>query len=373
VLIQEWSHYPEGYALWGLGLLAAAYAVKFFSYSGRKIYTFISFLLLFVGLNFYQINIQLFVLFGALILMLENEFCFTGKLFVRAAKLFVIAILAALSNILILKGLQFASIAAAEARDVTTDQFSENARIIVKMVLKELSGFPYTLVGVMVWACIVLFAAYVAVALSNKQRALSGVVLMAIFGVIGFLSTFGLHLVSSTVWAVPRTLVGIAFIISALCIAIAYNNGNKKGGAILLTILSVAFLVNVYHVQAMSVNQYANNRLDQDYAMNVSYEIKRYEQETGEEVKRIAFCLDSNSAYAYYGNIRYVIADMNERAARTEWANAQLISYYARRNFEKVEMDENVYNESFKDKNWDFFIAEEQMVFRGDTVYIAVY
>jgi hypothetical protein len=40
---------------------------------------------------------------------------------------------------------------------------------------------------------------------------------------------------------------------------------------------------------------------------------------------------------------------------------------------EEVEMNEDVYNEHFKDKDWDTFILSEQLVFEGDTLYIAIY
>jgi hypothetical protein len=373
VLIQEWSHYTEAYLVWGLGTVCAAYAVKFFSYSGKKRYALISFFLLFIGLNFYQIDIQLFVIFGAFNLILENKFCFTRKLFIRAAKLFIIAIFASLSNILILKGLQLVSIAPVTSRDFTTNQFGENTKIIARLVMGELSKFPYSLVGMMVWACIVLFVAYVIIVMVKKENVLSGIALMTIFGVIGFLSTFGLHLFSSGIWAVPRTLVGIAFIISALCVSSAYNVDGKKSRAVLLTILSIAFLVNVYHVQAMSINQYANNRLDQAYALNIAHEIDRYEKETGAKVKKIAFCVDHSSMYTYNGNIRYATGDMNLRAARIAWADSQLINYYAQRNLEEAPMNEDIYDRYFKDQDWDFFVPGEQMVFQGDTVYIAVY
>jgi hypothetical protein len=373
VLIQEWSHYPEAYLAWGLGIMSAAYAVKYFSYSGKKRYAFISFLFLFVSVNFYQINIQLFLIFGSLILILENKFCFTRKLFIRAAKLFVVVAFAVVSNILVLKGLQLANIAWVTSRDATVNQLFDNAKIIAKLVVGELSNIPYSIIGMMLWACIILFVTYVVVAIIYKSRALSGVALMILFGIVGFFSTFGLHLVSSEVWAVPRTLVGIAFIISALCIVITCTIKRKNGRVALLIILSIAFLVNVYHVQAMSINQFANNRLDQEYAMNVSRAIDEYENSTGETVSKIAFREDSGPMYAYYGNVRYIIGDMNLRAARIGWACVPLINYYAQRDFEFVEMDEEVYDKYFKDKNWDFFVPDEQMIFIGDTLYLAVY
>jgi hypothetical protein len=237
ILIQEWSHFSEAYLGWGLGILSAAYAVKFFSYSGKKRYVFISFLFLLASLCFYQVNIQLFAIFGAFIVILENNFRFTRALFIGAVKLVVIAVLSALSNLLILKGLQRVSVAAVTFRDADTEHIAKNVGIITNLEINPLSNIAYVMIGMMVLICFVLFVVYVVVALTGGRRAgrrsaLSGIALMVLFGGVGAVSTVGMHLVSSGDWSSPRTFVGIAFIISSLCVAIAYNIRSKvqRGG-----------------------------------------------------------------------------------------------------------------------------------------------
>jgi hypothetical protein len=142
---------------------------------------------------------------------------------------------------------------------------------------------------------------------------------------------------------------------------------------ILLIVLSIAFLFNVFHLQAISINQYANNRIDQEYALNVVNAIEDHENDTGETIKEIAFCFDSQPMYAYNGNIRYIVGDINMRAMWYSWTDTEIINYYAERSFKEVAMDESVYDIYFKDRNWNFFVPSEQLVFMGDVVYVAVY
>jgi hypothetical protein len=120
----------------------------------------------------------------------------------------------------------------------------------------------------------------------------------------------------------------------------------------------------------MSINQYANNRLDQEYAMNISREINRYETDTGETINKIAFCADDDPM-SYEENIRYF--SMYGRAALVGWADTPIVNYYSHRNLQEVGMAEDVYGQHFRGRNWDLFAPGEQMVFIGDTVYIAVY
>jgi hypothetical protein len=372
VVIEELSHFPAGYLMWGFGFVLTTCAVKFFSYKGRKAYPVLSFFFLFIGLSFYQINIQLFVIFGMLMLMLENEFCFTGRIFIGATKLFVIAAFAALSNILMLKILQHISAATVTNRNVTLDKISENTEIVIELIVREFENLPYSSIGMMLAACIILFIAYVITSIINRRAVLSKIALMSLFCFAGFLSVFGLHVVTLNVWMVPRTLIGIAFIISALCIAVIRNTKSGTRRIALLTVLSLAFLVNVFHLQAISINQYANNRLDQEYALNVALCIEAHERGTGETIRKIAFCFDSQYIM-HNGNIRYSAGDMNLRAVVYSWADTENINYYAGRDFQETVMDDEIYNNYFKDKNWDFFVPEEQLVFVGDTVYVAVY
>ena len=99
----------------------------------------------------------------------------------------------------------------------------------------------------------------------------------------------------------------------------------------------------------------------------------RYEKENNIEVKKVAIGHDINPTYGYYGNVNYILYDTNLRALVVSWADIYAINYYTGRDLIKVEMDEEIYNEYFKDKDWTYFDPAEQMVFYNDTLYLMVY
>ena len=49
------------------------------------------------------------------------------------------------------------------------------------------------------------------------------------------------------------------------------------------------------------------------------------------------------------------------------WCNVDTINYYTNRNLQKVQMEPEIYNTYFKDKDWNK-LDREQFVFEGDTV-----
>ena len=43
------------------------------------------------------------------------------------------------------------------------------------------------------------------------------------------------------------------------------------------------------------------------------------------------------------------------------------------RNFDRVDMNADIYNKYFKGKDWNYPDMSEQLVFKGDTVYWVLY
>ena len=72
-------------------------------------------------------------------------------------------------------------------------------------------------------------------------------------------------------------------------------------------------------------------------------------------------------------NSGYTIFDTNVRAFVLPWADVNMINFYNGKNYEKVVMDEEIYNQYFAAKDWNRFIPEEQMKFSGDTLNLMLY
>ena len=111
------------------------------------------------------------------------------------------------------------------------------------------------------------------------------------------------------------------------------------------------------------------NEMDKEEALQVNEYILEYEKNNNIEVKNIAFTYDKNIIWNY--NLIFNTS-YTSRALMVWWCNIDALNYYTGRKLETVQMDEDIYNTYFKDKDWDK-LDKEQFVFKGDTVFYCVY
>lgn len=132
------------------------------------------------------------------------------------------------------------------------------------------------------------------------------------------------------------------------------------------------FVVHVIFSNVIVANHYVSNALDVTYAQMVYEEILDYEEETGNRITKIATVNDTNCAKTY-SLVYYKRDQINERALGT--TTYSILEYVTgdERNFDKVEMKEEIYQTYFEGKNWDQFKASEQLIFEGDTLYWIVF
>ncbi len=139
----------------------------------------------------------------------------------------------------------------------------------------------------------------------------------------------------------------------------------------LLSVLCVGYiLVQLLFSNFVVTNHFVSNTLDEVYTNMAYQEIIKYENEMGMEVTKICVYKD---AYApdNYEEVNYHVHQINERALGT--VTVSLLQKISGRYFEKIENQEEIYNEYFKDKDWDYFDLSEQLVIIGDTVYWCIF
>lgn len=142
-------------------------------------------------------------------------------------------------------------------------------------------------------------------------------------------------------------------------------------GVVRLT-AAMFLMIQIFFIQIIISNRMISNTLDLLCARGVLNTIREYEEETGQTVKYIAAAPDTESPM-YYNEVYYKRDAVNDRNYRV--VTYTLIEYVAspEKHFEKKEMDPAVFDEYFKDKNWDAFDAHEQIVIKDDTAYICVF
>lgn len=138
-----------------------------------------------------------------------------------------------------------------------------------------------------------------------------------------------------------------------------------------ITLLCMGYLViQLLFSNFIVTNHFISNTLDEVYVNMMYQEVLKYEQSTGETVTKMAIVEDTY-APDNYPEVTYTIYQINERSLGT--VTNSLVWVMTGRHFESIEMDQEIYDQYFKDKNWDYFDLSEQLVFDGDTVYWCIY
>lgn len=114
-------------------------------------------------------------------------------------------------------------------------------------------------------------------------------------------------------------------------------------------------------------DHFTTNALDNETADMVYDKICEYEQRTGITVTRISADKDANSSTTYEC---LHTCDMSQRAL---YYSINLLRLRSGRNFDRVDMNADIYNKYFKGKDWNYPDMSEQLVFKGDTVYWVLY
>jgi hypothetical protein len=180
------------------------------------------------------------------------------------------------------------------------------------------------------------------------------------------------HIMEATqsIWIVARSNYAIASIIGILLLYIYMNfNINNILEKIVIAIIIVYLTFQYIGFQTIIRDNYIVGYQDQYTCKQIGEKVEQYEKTTGITVSKIAFYYNEIS-YSY-PNV-YANGDINIKAMYTEWSRLNSLNYYLNRDFEQTEQSEEIYNQYFKDKQWNYF-DDEQIVLIDDTLHIYIY
>lgn len=140
----------------------------------------------------------------------------------------------------------------------------------------------------------------------------------------------------------------------------------------LTSLIAVFVILTSINMQDISYDLYTSNALDKDYALNVSTKIKDYEKKTGNRIDKIAIREDSKPQEKYRST-RYYNNQLGRRIMNVDYANYQMINYLGGLNLQSTKFSDSVYNQYFKNQNWDTEDLEQQLIFIKDTAYLVLY
>ena len=129
-------------------------------------------------------------------------------------------------------------------------------------------------------------------------------------------------------------------------------------------------MIQLLSVQDIVNNKYASKAIDETYVRLMYQKVQKYEAETGVTVTKFASAndIDCRDAYEEIGVASYSV---NEKIlGKATWSIVQAVT---EREFERVPMDQEVYEKYFAGKNWDYLNLDEQLVILDDTAYWCIY
>lgn len=140
--------------------------------------------------------------------------------------------------------------------------------------------------------------------------------------------------------------------------------------SLLMTLMIVLNITYVIRSNNLAIFTHQNNAMDKQIAIQICHQITDYERETGMEVRKVSF--KNDPTLTYVNPEIFASYDMNPRAFVVPWARLGIIEINLNRMLEEVDMPDQIYEDYFKDKDWNVF-EEEQVKIIGDTAYIMVY
>lgn len=381
ILMEEYSLFPEDYLAYGTGLFLICMSIKsFFLEINLKKRILLTSLYLFLALWCYQLFIQAWLIFSAIFLLLKHDNAMSKKMF---KDILLIALIFIVTLGILVCGIEFMiKIKVVDhARNIILDYENNwkknlfNIRSICNCVIRFFKNPIRTIVGIMVYTTLTVFTCeiiFLVAKFLNKKIKLMDLLWPLILLVFSVFATFGVQVFMIFVWLPPRVLTGLGFL---ACVLLIYLSRfiNDKHINYFTCFVGLLFFINVYFSQSIAINQYATNRIDQEQVCNICYRIKDYEEKNKIKVKKIAFCQDRYPTLGYYGNTKYIAWDLNIREFLVSWGQVEIINYYSKRNFEKVDMSEEIYKKYFANKKWDYYKPEEQLAFIDDMLCICIY
>lgn len=213
---------------------------------------------------------------------------------------------------------------------------------------------------------ILLFIGLIWFGNSSKTKKNNG---FQVVGVFSFSSLIILslmpHLLTSTIWIVPRSIMALGALPALIILAISFYNLSKLKYRVMVAFTTSLFLLFSINTSIIASDQLVTNSLDREISREIDYKIKQIEMENNKVVENIAVRNDSLPTWCYE-NVR-CFGDYNVRSLVKPVA-PYVINFYTGRKFKPVDysLDYDL------NSNWDSF-DQSQVTVVGNTVYIQIY
>jgi hypothetical protein len=379
IYLLEWYLFPEVSFIYGLGFFFSTLAVMRITEKVNVKNLLVCSFFLLLAENIYQINVTVFIIFSLAFILIQNLNSLTFCRFVKIVfPIGIVSVVTMMANVAIIKLLPFFGITH-QSNKIMDLSISNLWARFVQIFTKEQaniwgqgSGFLGSwIMGMFLSASLIVL---ILVLFQNRRKLeFKGVLSIILILLLNFVVVFLPHMITADLWMAPRTMIGVFLFLTSIYLFILIFPLNRKLESLTMCLLVAFLAINMVQISKIEVNVIASNRIDREFVHIISNRIAEYETDSGNEITNIAVAKDSTPQYGYYDSIDFIRYDTNVRALFVGWAVVPAINYYSNRNYTKVEMPANVFDNYFKDKDWSVFNPDEQLVFIGDTLYFISY
>lgn len=379
--IGEWFWFAEAYVAWILAIPGASYGAIFMARDGLRNWIMgFFFLLILAGAQQNSIPIYVFVVMT--LLFFKSE----GKVDKRA--IFSIAKAAGTLALAVIVDVVL-SLIYVSARNLQTPSRVGSIKTFLS-AMKDIGGHLKEIwircYGILPYGILFIFLVmFLAILIHTLVRAKTGAATVFFVILILLSGQAAWFLISSSqeiFWNTMRTAAPLFGVFSCLIWLIAYWSEHpqiKFGRDIAVsTLLGILFLfVNFIPVQMELTDVLLTNAADQMYIQRIQARITSYEAATGNTITEVGFIRDQAMTYKYYTSIQTADywGDIAVKSFSTDWSDLNSLNYYTGRSYTKIGFQEipDDICEYVQNRDWTEENLDEQLIFRENALYIAVY
>lgn len=201
------------------------------------------------------------------------------------------------------------------------------------------------------------------------QKNKSGLVYLALLLLLQNGLVYGMTFLQSDPYMPPR-MIFTFYCMVAMFALIAYLYINKKVQRGYAYLIIFFLVIQFWFIQLIVIDRYTSNTLDEVYTEMVYTKVQEYENETGNTIENFSIIRDIDS-HLYYDEVALHVEQINQRALGI--VNFSMLEYITGREFNSVEMPEEIFDTYFKDRDWKYIDLSEQLILEGDTAYWVIF
>lgn len=372
--ILEWFLFPEEVMFYTIGMLAAAFAAYKWSESKNTVKSFIIItMFVLLAMYMYQMNMNIYIILAIIFIGIDEKFKINLKSIKKVIMTFLICFCAGVLSIITNKLVEIIANTEIRANFSFTSIIKNTIEVIRSQKNVWINGMGLMKYPWLFGFAFIMISLIIYILIKQKKQSYVFILLMLI---VDYIIIFNPNYIASIgICMSPRVLIGLPYFLSILPITIlAIWNDDiclRYKGIVIATLLFL-LVPNIATMQNVITDHFATNKIDEEYAYLIGKVIDNYEIENNVEIKYIARVNDKIPSYKYEW-IDYMSYDVNTRAYMWDWSDIYLLKKITNMEFEIKDMDSQVYDEYFKDKDWNYFNPHEQLIFKGDTLYWCKY